>query len=279
MKRLNKNIGCLVQSFVSFLLVFSIFVILGAECASYASSIDYTTPDNNFQNIVQSVSSEKEEEIVNDFSSDSINDTIESETIDSNIEEIVEEELNEQFTSSYVEEEIIDEPIEVIKDISEEIEKEESKQTEQESIVINKPRVIDVINTDIRIPSNLTIEELQSVLLYELKPLAAEFIKAEKNYGINALVLASISAQESGWGRYCFSKNNIFGFYTSVKFSNKSECIDYVAKFLSTNYLNSNGKYFSGYTLAAVNKRYNGSAEWLSCITNIAVSLDNKIKR
>ena len=60
-------------------------------------------------------------------------------------------------------------------------------------------------------PCGLSTEELEAVLKYDLKPYAQEFLYAEEDYGINACFLASIAALESGWGRYQFKENNIFG--------------------------------------------------------------------
>jgi beta-N-acetylglucosaminidase len=136
-----------------------------------------------------------------------------------------------------------------------------------------------IINSDIRTPSNYSVEELEEGLLYNLKPLASAYIQAEKDYGVNAVVLASISAEESGWGRHCYKPYNIFGFYTSKDFSSYEECIDYVARFLSEKYLTKGGSCFNGYTLADVNKCYNGSSSWLSNITGIAISIENRIQK
>lgn len=125
--------------------------------------------------------------------------------------------------------------------------------------------------------SNLTPEELSSGLLYELKDLAQYFIEAEKLYGVNALYLASISALESGWGRYQFKDNNIFGF-GSKSFESEVECIDYVASFLSSNYLDESGKYYSGgSTLYHVNLHYNGSDFWYDNVTMIADNIRDRI--
>ena len=54
-------------------------------------------------------------------------------------------------------------------------------------------------------------EELSAGLRGELVPLAADFVAAEAEYGVNAVFLAALAAHESGWGRHCFLPENIFG--------------------------------------------------------------------
>ena len=118
-------------------------------------------------------------------------------------------------------------------------------------------------------PSDVTAEELAAALKHDLVPLAPYFLEVEELYGVNACYLASIAALESGWGRYQFRKNNLFGF-GQMSFDSPEECIYYVAEFLATNYLSENGRYFGGgYKLQHVNKYYNGSDEWLYKVNSI----------
>jgi beta-N-acetylglucosaminidase len=118
-------------------------------------------------------------------------------------------------------------------------------------------------------PSDVSTEELAAALKYDLVPLAPYFLEAEELYGVNACYLASIAALESGWGRYQFRKNNLFGF-GQMSFDSPEECIYYVAEFLATNYLSENGRYFGGgYKLQHVNKYYNGSDDWLYKVNSI----------
>ena len=127
-------------------------------------------------------------------------------------------------------------------------------------------------------PSNVTSEELAAALKYDLISLASCFIEAEELYGVNACYLASIAALESGWGRYQFKENNLFGF-GHMSFDSPEECIYYVAEFLATNYLVEDGRYFSGgYTLRHVNKYYNGSDEWLYKVSSIYAGIMKSIE-
>ena len=129
---------------------------------------------------------------------------------------------------------------------------------------------------DLRTKSFCTAAELDEVLKYELKGLGEHFLSAEEKHGVNALFLASVAALESGWGRYCFKKNNMFG-YGNMSFSSKAECIDFVAMKLKENYLSENGKYHNGYTVDAVNVRYNGRSEWAETVLQIMSALSRKL--
>ena len=126
--------------------------------------------------------------------------------------------------------------------------------------------------------SNVSLKELEAGLKYELVPLAAYFLQAEELYGVNACYLAAIAALESGWGRYQFRENNLFGFGRK-SFDTPEECIYYVAEFLATEYLSEDGRYFGGgYSLYHVNKYYNGSDEWYESVSSIYASIMRRIE-
>ncbi len=120
--------------------------------------------------------------------------------------------------------------------------------------------------------------ELEKGLLHDLKPLALLFIQAQEKYGIDAVFLAAIAAEESGWGRYQFRQNNIFGF-EGFDFDSLEECIDYVASFLSKQYLTPGAKYYEGTSVAAVNTYYNGRDTWEEHITQIMNNIIKRIER
>ena len=107
---------------------------------------------------------------------------------------------------------------------------------------------------DIEEPCGMSTEELEGVLKGELKQYAQEFLHAEEDYEINALFLCAVAALESGWGEHCFRPNNFFGFMTSREFRSPEEGIDFVAWFLRKHYLNKNGKYYRGGTIADIGK-------------------------
>ncbi len=104
---------------------------------------------------------------------------------------------------------------------------------------------------EINKPCGLSEEELADKLRHELKQYAGDFLAAEAEHGGNAALLAAIAAQESGWGRYCFKANNIFGFGRK-SFGSVPECIDYVAGYLAEHYIAEDGKYYNGATVEGV---------------------------
>lgn len=168
-----------------------------------------------------------------------------------------------------------------------ELEKSSESTIEEEPLINNKGEITNeeitkgdiftVVYSDVRIPSGLTSEELETCLIKNFKGLSSVFIEAEKRYNINALILVSISAMESGWGTVCFEPYNIFGFYTNENFSSYEECIFYVAEFLQTHYLNEESIYFNGYSLSDINTYYNGNYVWEDKIGKLAIQLYQEI--
>ena len=120
---------------------------------------------------------------------------------------------------------------------------------------------------------------------------ASAFVKAEKTYGVNAIFLASIVAQESGWGTSPAARNNnnMSGTYINGKlhsFSSKTESILFTAKNLSENYLKTDGQFYSGKSVQAVNTRYclkeDGQTpmySWSTNVTSISRGMVEKIKK
>lgn len=133
----------------------------------------------------------------------------------------------------------------------------------------------DQIN-DLTIKSGFSAEELSKGLLGELPYFSEDFIKAEEKYGVNALFLCAVAALESGWGRYCFRQNNIFG-WSGKDFSTKGECIDFVASKIAEHYLSEEGKYYNGKTVSGVNVCYNGNDFWEEKIVKIMKMISRKI--
>lgn len=141
---------------------------------------------------------------------------------------------------------------------------------------------------DIRTKTNLTGEQLEVVLKGTgLEGLGEAYAKAEQEYGVSAFALIGISAIESKWGTSNFARerNNLFGFQAydsnldaTKYFKSKEESILYVAKYLSDNYLNPEGKYFHGYTLKDVNVKYASDKSWNMKITYVMNSLVEKLK-
>lgn len=129
----------------------------------------------------------------------------------------------------------------------------------------------------LRTESEYSAEAFEAALYGELRPLASDFLKAEEAYGVSALYLASIAALESGWGKECFRQNNIFGF-GQLAFSSKAECIDYVARYLSENYLSPGGMYYNGMSIEGINVRWNGRPEWAEAVEAIKEQIESRCK-
>lgn len=131
-------------------------------------------------------------------------------------------------------------------------------------------------------PSRLTAAELEAGLLGNLKPYAAAFVEAERQTGINAVFLAAVAALESGWNTSAVAenKNNLFGWSAATgyaDFESKEDCIAEVAGCIKTLYLSPDGIYFNGYTVEAVNIRYNGNEQWETAVLQIVQDIQRRI--
>ena len=130
---------------------------------------------------------------------------------------------------------------------------------------------------DLTAPCGLSAEELAPVLK-GLSDYAEEFLAAEREYGVNAVFLASLAAFESGWGKHCFRPNNLFG-WGRKEFCSKEECIDFVARRISEWYLSKEGKYYNGAGLYGVGACYNGSAVWYHCVLGMMRGVAARVER
>lgn len=160
----------------------------------------------------------------------------------------------------------------------EELERQRLSEIEANRIVIYNPY-------NLLEPSNITREEMYQVLEgTALQTLSNAYVYMEELYGVNALFLVSISAEESGWGRssLAISHNNLGG----IKGSNGSyryfdtwgECIDYKARLLKNQYLNEDGDYYNGSSVWDVNIKYCEQNTWADNVSSIAYELLNKLK-
>lgn len=120
-----------------------------------------------------------------------------------------------------------------------------------------------------------------------LAGLGSTYVDAEKTYGINAIFLTALTAQESGWGNSnrARTQNNLSGYAVysddsdGKTFSSKSDSIYATAKLLSNDYLNSKGKYYKGVDIFSVNTTYCpvDGYDWSNKITSIANNLVREI--
>lgn len=179
-------------------------------------------------------------------------------------------------------------------------EKKESEITQNSNKVIviensnakSKEQLLSSLNENISLntPSGLTLEQFKKVLSNNEKDKnkifeqnAEYFYYIEKQYNINGLFVAAVGIHESSWGTSKISedKKNLFGYGASdsnpyknaYTFSSYSEGIDLLARVFVKYYINpagtkiydnevATGKYYSGATLADVNKKYASDRNW-----------------
>lgn len=167
-----------------------------------------------------------------------------------------------------------------------ELEQERLRQEELERkrlAEIEANRVVTYNPYNLLEPSNITREEAYIMLEgTALQTLSNAYVYMEELYGVNAIYLMSLSAEESGWGRsqLAITHNNIGGIKSSngwMYFSDWGECLDYKARLLKNQYLSENGGYFNGYSIWNVNIKYCEQDTWADNINSIAYGLLNKI--
>ena len=154
-------------------------------------------------------------------------------------------------------------------------------------------------------PSGFTLEQFTKALtdskdknkIFEKN--AKYFYYIEKQYNINGMFVAAVGIHESAWGtsKIAINKNNLFGYgaYDSnpyngaYSFDDYAEAIDLVSRVFVKYYLNpknaviydgqvANGRYYSGNTLSAVNKKYATDKKWANGVYYHMQYLYNKLK-
>lgn len=141
--------------------------------------------------------------------------------------------------------------------------------------------------------SNITVDELIAIFNIKEKPYMVElceaFVDAEVTYGVNAIFLAGLVAQESWWAEIpAGDGDNVTGMgvfnpgykghtYGGSRYMN----IMATAEQIKNNYLTPGGEFYNGLSTAAVNVRYCLKAfshetdyEWSSNINHIATDLN-----
>jgi len=140
---------------------------------------------------------------------------------------------------------------------------------EDENKEKNRIQGISYLREDVTVISNITEEEMKEVLINTtgsktMAHLASAFIKAEKEYGVNAFFMAGIVALESGFAtsRRAVEDNNLTGYevYSDSSegrlFSSHDESILHTARHLSKNYLKEDGIYYNGLSVDAIQLMY-----------------------
>lgn len=167
---------------------------------------------------------------------------------------------------------------------------EEEKKLKQEKAEQEAKSKVNTIwkyttSTKITQPCGLTAEQLNKALVDTgLKGLGQMYLDAERNHGVNAVVLIAIHAHESGWGNSSLarSNNNLGGIKKRgggwASFSSKGECISYSAKLLGENYLTPQGKFYNGTDLKSVNVKYCETSDWAGKVVDTINTILKRIK-
>lgn len=132
-------------------------------------------------------------------------------------------------------------------------------------------------------PSNASPSQVDLALVGTgLEGLGYAYINAENWYGINAMVLIGITAQESGWGtsKLALEKNNLSGFMaydndpynSAMTFESQGDSIIATAKLLQESYVS-----IGLVDLKSINSRYATDKEWHNKVNWIADSIHIKI--
>lgn len=170
-------------------------------------------------------------------------------------------------------------------------EKKEKKNKELEKIY-KKYRAVSIGDVvfnpkDVTEVSNINLKQMTYILKgTNLEQYAPTYIQIEKDYGINAIAICSLSAHESNWGRSrrAIEDHNYtgFGVYSdsSVGINTKTgeENLIMTAKHLAKNYVVPGSKYYNGKGLDGINKKYAASRTWAFGIEQIGYRLMDKLK-
>ena len=145
------------------------------------------------------------------------------------------------------------------------------KEVEEEPVAINL--------TDITKPSNLTADQLNSIIDEQLTDIGESYtkfsgmgeslVKMEQETGVNALFCLSVGSLESGHGTSyaAESKNNLFGLIGNsgnlMSFDSVDDCVMYWGELIRNNYID-NGRT----TVSSIQSKYcPGSSTWSGNVT------------
>ena len=162
---------------------------------------------------------------------------------------------------------------------------ESSDMVENQNYKNNRTVTIDeILNMDLRTLSLATVYEIDSFLQgTNMEGLGKFYIDAQRYYGVSAIFLMSKDIMESGYGssNLAITRYNLSGYkaydedpYNAKIFDSFEHCIDEVSAYVKNEYLTEDGKYYNGYTLEAVNKRYASDTEWANKIANKMLQFD-----
>jgi len=159
--------------------------------------------------------------------------------------------------------------------------------TVTEYIVFTKE---NVRTEDMRKKSQLDEQKLTEYMkkFPSLSGIEQTLLELQEQYNINALLILAIIRLESGNGKsnIAQTRNNLGGFIgweRSVRvfksFDSREECLIYMANLLSEHYLTDGGRFYSGYTLSAISKRYSEEPEnWTDLVAPLILEIQAGIE-
>ena len=166
------------------------------------------------------------------------------------------------------------------------MERQKQEELERQRATEEQKKVITYNPHNLLEPSNITREQAYQMLEgTALQTLSNAYVYMEELYGVNAIYLMALSAEESAWGRseLAITKNNIGGIKASDGswryFDSWGDCLDYKTRLLKNQYLSENGSYYNGLSIWNVNEMYCEQKTWSDNINNIANGLISKINK
>ena len=197
--------------------------------------------------------------------------------------------FEEEYKLKYEEVQIqkeIQRQLELERQRQEELERQKQEELERQRIAEEKKKVITYNPHNLLEPSNITREQAYQMLEGKaLQTLSNAYVYMEELYGVNAIYLMALSAEESAWGRseLAITRNNIGGIKASDGswryFDSWGDCLDYKTRLLKNQYLSENGSYYNGLSIWDVNEMYCEQKTWSDNINNIANDLITKITK
>lgn len=170
-----------------------------------------------------------------------------------------------------------------------------NKGTRTHSVNANSPYYNYFQYLPLRSQSNYSSSTLNTIVNNKvaanskMKNTGSEFVEKQNTYGVNALLMVGLAANESAWGSSSIAqnKNNLFGLnavdsspgQSANYFESVEQCInEFAEKWMSKEYLNpKNWKYFGGFLgnkASGMNVKYASDPYWGEKAASMAWSLD-----
>lgn len=142
-------------------------------------------------------------------------------------------------------------------------------------------RVQEILQEDISEESALAPNQKENMLIGDMRNFYSEFDRVSD--GVKYEAICAISALETGHfsSSLCKSYNNVGGMRGKngyIIFDTKEQGIESLARLLSEQYLNPDGRYFEGTTILDVAKHYNSSVHFVNLYVKIRIDMENRIK-